>query len=139
MANIHRTSRGAQIDMDRLKLLNETTIAVGNAGVNARGDEVKGNQIVKPREQIAQETYNLSGNNIAKQAKIRRSSRDIEPDVLPELQMMNPYEDLTSGNRETVKAHLTPTTEGPRGGLANAVQKSKDIKTVLDAQKRNRI
>ena len=139
MANIHRTSRGAQIDMDRLKLLNETTIAVGNAGVNARGDEVKGNQIVKPREQIAQETYNLSGNNIAKQAKIRRSSRDIEPDVLPELQMMNPYEDLTSGNRETVEAHLTPTTEGPRGGLANAVQKSKDIKTVLDAQKRNRI
>ena len=35
MATNHRTARGVPIDMDRIRLSNETTIAVGNMNVNA--------------------------------------------------------------------------------------------------------
>ena len=102
MSNVHRTARGATIDMDRLKLLNETTIAVGNTGTNARGDLVKGNQIVKTREQLIQETYNISGNNIAKEAKIRSSAQDaIEPDPIEPVSKMSPHEALQNQDRPT--------------------------------------
>lgn len=80
MSNLYKTARGATVDVDRLKLVNETTIAVGNSSTNARGDLVKGNKIVKTREQIAQEIYNISGNNIVKKSRVKDNESDIEPD-----------------------------------------------------------
>jgi hypothetical protein len=59
MSNIHRTARGINLDLDRLKTINERTVAVGNAGVNARGDLVKGGKIIKSREEITRENYNI--------------------------------------------------------------------------------
>jgi hypothetical protein len=138
MPNVHRTSRGVTIDMDRLKLINETTVAVGNAGVNARGDLVKGNQVVKTREQLIQETYNISGNNIAKDAKIRTSEKDIiQPDPISSFEITNPRENLIA-ERDTQTVVPNVNENSPRGGLASAVQKSQDIQTVL-ANQRKRI
>jgi len=60
MSNIRRTANGQTIDMDRLRLANETTIAIGNTRTNARGDLLgAGGQIVKTRAQIQQEYYAL--------------------------------------------------------------------------------
>ena len=139
MSNLHKTSRGAIIDMDRLKLANEHVIAVGNSGMNARGDIVKGNKIIKSREEIMQESYNISGNNVAKDAKIRTSARDvIQPDpIAPEPKnLMSPYEQRLSENNEVRTVNPSATTGSPRGGLANAVQKSADINAVLEAQRK---
>ena len=48
MATQHRTARGIPVDMDRLRLANETEIAVGNMKVNARGDKIgPGGKIIK--------------------------------------------------------------------------------------------
>ena len=49
---------GKQIDMQTLMLQNEKTVALGNASLNARGDEIdsRGN-IVKKREELAQDYY----------------------------------------------------------------------------------
>ena len=45
--------QGKQVDMDLLRQKNELTPAVGNAKVNARGDELgPGGTIIKTREQI---------------------------------------------------------------------------------------
>lgn len=45
---IYRSMQGVQIELDKLILRNETTLAVGNAKVNARGDELgPGGKIVK--------------------------------------------------------------------------------------------
>ena len=45
--------QGKQIDMDLLRQKNELTPAVGNAKVNARGDELgPGGKITKTREQV---------------------------------------------------------------------------------------
>jgi hypothetical protein len=48
--------------MDRLRLANETSIAVGNMKVNARGDQLgPGGKIVKTRAQILAEKNKLYG------------------------------------------------------------------------------
>lgn len=51
--------RGKTIDMDMLRKRNELTPAVGNARVNARGDELgAGGKIIRKKEDIVQEYYN---------------------------------------------------------------------------------
>jgi len=58
MAKTYRTMQGKEIDMDKLMVNNELMPAIGNAGVNARGDEIgPGGKIVKKREQIVADYY----------------------------------------------------------------------------------
>jgi hypothetical protein len=58
----HRSMRGKQVDMDLLRKRNELTPAVGNARVNARGDELgAGGQIIKKREDVVAEHYATAG------------------------------------------------------------------------------
>src|SRR5210317_937520 len=55
---VYRSYQGKQIDMDMLRKKHELTPAVGNARVNARGDELgPGGQIVKKREEVIKDYY----------------------------------------------------------------------------------
>jgi len=55
----YKSMQGKTIDMDLLRKKNELTPAVGNARVNARGDELgPGGKIVKKREDVVKEYYN---------------------------------------------------------------------------------
>lgn len=57
----YRTANGKRIDLDQLIARNELTPAVGNARVNARGDEIGGGgKIVRKREEILKDYYNNS-------------------------------------------------------------------------------
>ena len=59
MGKVYTSVRGKEIDRERLSLKHETEPAVGNARMNARGDELgAGGKIVKTREQILQDYYN---------------------------------------------------------------------------------
>lgn len=54
----YRTMRGKAIDMDLLQQRNELTPAVGNARVNARGDELgPGGKIIRKKEQVIKDYY----------------------------------------------------------------------------------
>lgn len=54
----YRTSNGRLVDMDLLRQKNELTPAVGNARVNARGDELgPGGKITRTREQVLADFY----------------------------------------------------------------------------------
>jgi hypothetical protein len=69
----HRSMRGKQVDMDLLRKRNELTPAVGNARVNARGDELgPGGQIIKKREDVVAEYYAQTG--VAKEATGRTNT-----------------------------------------------------------------
>lgn len=58
---IHTTANGKVVDMDLLRQRNELTPAVGNAKVNARGDELgPGGKIVRTREQVLADFYKVS-------------------------------------------------------------------------------
>jgi hypothetical protein len=55
---VYRTMQGKEIDIDKLRVRNETTLAVGNARVNARGDELgPGGKIIRKREEVVSEYY----------------------------------------------------------------------------------
>lgn len=57
----YRTANGKSIDLDLLIQRNELTPAVGNARVNARGDELgKGGKIVRKREEVLRDYYQNS-------------------------------------------------------------------------------
>ena len=50
--------RGKMVDMDQLEQRNELTPAVGNARVNARGDELgPGGKVIRKREDLMREYY----------------------------------------------------------------------------------
>ena len=58
MGKVYTSVRGKEIDMERLSLKHETEPAVGNARMNARGDELgAGGKIIKTREQILADYY----------------------------------------------------------------------------------
>jgi hypothetical protein len=55
---VYKSMQGREVDLDKLRNRNETTLAVGNARVNARGDEIgAGGKIIKKREDIMAEYY----------------------------------------------------------------------------------
>lgn len=62
---VYRTMQGKEIDLDKLRMRNEMTLAVGNARVNARGDELgPGGKIIKKREEIMNEYYSTNPNAV---------------------------------------------------------------------------
>lgn len=61
----HRSMRGKVVDMDLLRKKNELTPAIGNARVNARGDQLgPGGKIVKKREEMVREYYEKNPNAV---------------------------------------------------------------------------
>jgi len=55
---VYKTMQGKQIDMDQLRQRNELTPAVGNAKINARGDELgPGGKIVRKKEDLLKDYY----------------------------------------------------------------------------------
>lgn len=55
---VYRSANGKIIDMDLLRQRNELTPAVGNARVNARGDELgPGGKIKRSREEVLKDFY----------------------------------------------------------------------------------
>lgn len=56
--SVYRTMQGKEIDLDKLRIKNEMTLAVGNVKVNARGDELgPGGKIIKKREDVMTEYH----------------------------------------------------------------------------------
>lgn len=55
---VYKTHRGREIDMEALRRQNEKTVAVGNMGVNARGDKLgPGGTVVQPAQRSAKMHY----------------------------------------------------------------------------------
>jgi len=84
---VYKTMQGKTIDMDLLRQRNELTPAVGNAKVNARGDELgAGGRIIKKREDVVKEYYNTDGPRPVETAVKRSANKDLTEDwVEPEV------------------------------------------------------
>jgi hypothetical protein len=76
MGKVYSSVRGKEIDMERLQLRHETEIAVGNAKLNARGDEIgAGGKIVRTREEILQDYYNQNPRAIREEVVSRNNTK----------------------------------------------------------------
>jgi hypothetical protein len=71
----YRSMQGKPVDMDLLRQRNELTPAVGNARVNARGDELgPGGKIVKKREDVMKEYYNNNPQAVISEQPVRQET-----------------------------------------------------------------
>lgn len=76
MGRVYTSVRGKEIDMEKLAIRNEKTPAVGNAKVNARGDELgPGGKIVKTREEIMADYYAKNPNALREEVATRGSKK----------------------------------------------------------------
>jgi hypothetical protein len=54
----YRSAMGKEVDLEKLRNQNELVLAVGNARVNARGDEIgAGGKIIRKREDVLKDYY----------------------------------------------------------------------------------
>lgn len=74
-SKVYTTARGKAVDMGALRLQNEHVRAVGNMGVNARGDRIDANgQIIDPRQHQLQRQVKRQTNVSA--APVHRSTAE---------------------------------------------------------------
>jgi hypothetical protein len=122
MANVKRTAMGNAIDMDRLRLSNENTIAIGNTRTNARGDQLgPGGKVIKTRAQLQQEYYKLNTPVADNDMPIAENANAVNQ---TSVQLLQPT------------AEDTPVVESsnyvkPRGSFAESVASETEIKTEL--------
>ena len=76
MGRTYTSVRGKEIDMEKLSLRNEKTLAVGNMRVNARGDELgEGGKIIRTREQVLQDYYAQNPNAMREEVALRGNKK----------------------------------------------------------------
>ena len=122
MAANHRTARGLPIDMDRLRLANETTIAVGNMKTNARGDQLgQGGKIIKTRAQLMNEKNKLHG-PMADDFEVLESSTAV-PEPVVETPPKPVLQPTVEHDTPVAESSSTPAYVKPRGSFADAVAK----------------
>ena len=127
MATNHRTARGIPVDMDRLRLANEQTIAVGNMKVNARGDQLgAGGKIIKTRQQVMAEKNKLHKGPLADEFTGVAESMEltVQENVtinIPQPKTVTPIAD------DTPVVETAPTYIKPRGSFAEAVAEQTEV------------
>lgn len=114
---VYRTAQGKLVDLGRLQLQNENTRAVGNMGVNARGDRIDSqNRPVEKRSSTVQRQYNRqTGAAPVEQRPVRTRSQSA-PVVPP------PPEDFEDDFEKE------PPPSAPAKGLAAAIAKAREIR-----------
>jgi len=91
----HRTAMGKTVDMSAILAKNEKTRAVGNMGVNARGDTIDAlGRIIKPVTAKVNEAYGKTvGNRSARPNKnTPKNQPKIQPDILVEIPELTEHE-----------------------------------------------
>ena len=152
---VYKTARGKSVDIGSLRLQNENVRAVGNMGVNARGDRIdsQGNVIDPINKQIQrriQKQTNVSSGPVQSSSKATQKPADIpevEDDPLGPLDAVDNtvVDPDTVVNEDTVDTTDTTATDEPAlvtakkvvttdssTGLAAAIARSKTIKQELE-------
>jgi len=144
---IYKTARGKSIDIGSLRLQNENVRAVGNMGVNARGDRIdsKGAVIDSRNKQLQrriQKQTNVSDGPV--HSDMFEADRALQPDtnLSPQSNLVDNFDDLPQDDIDNTISN-TPVAQTPPntnlsssdiagGGLAAAIARSKTVKQELD-------
>ena len=129
---VYRSAQGKGIDLGALQLQNETVRAVGNMGVNARGDVIDPqNATVNSRNQSVKRHYkkqtrsNVSDDiDLDSKTAVKQKSTP-QPQKVDELVFDEPV--IVESEGQPAPEPVTETkTSG--GGLADAIAKAKQVK-----------
>lgn len=81
--NVYKTANGQSVNMDSMRLINESVVAVGNMAVNARGDQITPDgSVIKTRNEIMKEHYNRNIQPMVKYNPNKRKGQVEEPAVV---------------------------------------------------------
>jgi hypothetical protein len=125
---------GKPVDMGALFLQNENTRAVGNMNVNARGDILdSANRVVETKTRQVQRKYrrqtNVSSGPVSSNT-VTAKQQVLEP-------ITDTFDDLLPLEAEPV-VHVASAESAPRGGLAAAIARSREVKQELEKTARQR-
>ena len=116
---VYRTAQGKLVDLGRLQLQNENTRAVGNMGVNARGDKVDSmNRPIDKKPAQVQRQYNRQT-----AARSEAPPARAKPKAKPPAEIPAPPEDFNDDFERPQDAAPAPTS-----GLAAAIARAREIK-----------
>jgi hypothetical protein len=144
---IYKTARGKSVDVGSLRLQNEHVRAVGNMGVNARGDRIdaEGN-IVDPRnhqvQRRIQRQSNVSSGRVHSSTRNQQSTMATATDSTPVA--LTPEVPITAPAAPEIPVGIVPkqteiTTDAEKPvGLAAAIARSKTIKQELEKTARQK-
>ena len=128
---IYKTARGKQVDFGSLRLQNENVRAVGNMGVNSRGDRIdaNGKVIDSTNDQLQrriQRQTNVSDGTVHSSSRAQQAEISSAATMAPVV--ADPVVDIAK----------TVTTEETENGLAAAIARSKTVKQELEKTAREK-
>lgn len=133
----YRSAQGKVVDLGALQLQNEGVRAVGNMNVNARGDTIgSDNTVIDQRNRRVQRQYQKQTN--VSDLPPSMSNRSVRQDQVEtaELEEESFADDPALAEEAAV---ATPAKlEIPKGGLAAAIARSKEVKQELEKTARQR-
>jgi|SaaInlLV_10m_DNA_4_1040232.scaffolds.fasta_scaffold41989_1 hypothetical protein len=135
MANkMYRTALGKSVDMGALLLRNEDVRAVGNMGVNAKGDVInKKNDIVSSKAQQVNQVYRKQIRNQVIDAPVgtKQAIEDSEIEGFDTpLKAYEPIAEAMVDEPTATTEKEVPTkadTKPKKGGLASAIAKAREV------------
>jgi predicted transcriptional regulator YheO len=124
----YRTAMGKTVDMGALMIQNEQTRAVGNMGVNARGDQIDSiNRIISKKNQQVNKQYKKQTTSAA--IPVSTSNTAHRQTQVQAVDLADAVEDLLE-NTEVVQEFEIAPNDPPselQGGLAAAIAKAKTV------------
>lgn len=136
MANkTYRTAKGQTLDIGSLLLQQENTRAVGNMGVNARGDKIdSGNDVIQGRNDQMAQHYKKTYNKHVKDQPVYKSIAEAEAALnASAVQETAPTKTVEAAPAVEQPATATPVVEEPvaqkvpTSGLAGAIAKARSV------------
>lgn len=110
MGKVYKTMQGKTVDMEKMMKQHELMPAVGNAHVNARGDELgPGGKIIRKREEVMAEYYENNPKAIPDQTAPVKTKAQAKPQTQnkPQVQQIQPaqttLDESTNLNKKAIK------------------------------------
>jgi len=157
-SKIYRTAQGKSVDLGTIMLQNEHVRAVGNMGVNARGDKIDNtNRVIETKTQQIQRQNNATTTSVSsspvhtssKKSRAARQPVDSQtqintggvPAAAPDpVAVVDSTPAITAPDPvpAPVLSTSAPATSTPAssGGLAGALARSREIKQELERTRR---
>ena len=117
---MYRTMQGRMVDIEQLRSANESTLAVGNMNVNARGDVMgTGGQVVTPKAEVIKKYYEQP------KGKVSEGPASTKQKPAPQPQAVEP-------KKVPTPKVPTPKVATPKAEIKKTVAPKKGIDEALD-------
>jgi hypothetical protein len=146
---IYQTALGKSVDIGSLRLQNENVRAVGNMGVNARGDRIdsNGKVIDSVNDQLQRRMQRQSNSNVVDgevhaSSRAQKASENAAADIAARPVTIAPASAVSEID-DAIFAEFNAsmpkvTTEETDNGLAAAIARSKTVKQELEKTSREK-